>query len=151
MKPVKTRANYKKAYYNYTITGRNSNINFNSLVARMHSSPARINQNIYRVINKQLVNKLLTNGYLNDAYPSSFTLNKNFAERLHSIGKNYKNTRFLVLGRGTYPAINSTRSYRSGFPYEKEVTIAPGRFVLKGFTNDGHLRVVYFPKYPIFK
>ena len=138
-----TRKGYENAYIKWTVNGRNAKINFTALEARMYAAPVNIKSNLYRVTSPTRVKQLLKNGFMDNKGPASFTYNKTFANH---IGRNNKNARFLVLGPGRYPGINSTRNYGSAFPYEKEVTIAPGRYVLTGITKNGHLKVAYIPK-----
>jgi hypothetical protein len=140
-----TRKGYENAYIKWTVNGRNAKINFTALEARMYAAPVNIKSNLYRVTSPSRVNQLLKNGFIDNKGPASFTYNKNFANYHHKTSSN-KNSRYFILGPGRYPGINSTRNYGSAFPYEKEVTIAPGRYILTGITKNGHLKVAYIPK-----
>lgn len=144
-----TRTKYKSAYYEHKgPTMRNISRHYNPtlaknyfemLVAYMHSNPIRVNTNLYRGINTNLMRKLLKNGYLNDNYLSSFSKNKNIAKGFTNnlLGK------VLVLNKGRYPAINEKNH---GNTPEREVTLAPGRYTLVGVTPNGNLKVTYTPK-----
>lgn len=145
---MSTRKTYLRSYnahklgsMRYMLNQKPSKNHFHRLVAFMHAAPIRVNTNLYRSVNTNLVEKLLKNGYLNDTYVSSFSKNKTIANNFR---KNIKG-RILILSPGLYQAINSTRK-RRGFHFaEKEVTLAPGRYHLVGMTNTGNLRVHYTP------
>jgi hypothetical protein len=154
-----TRTNYKKAYFEHKgLTMRNVSLHndpelaknhFQMLVAYMHAAPIRVNTNLYRGLNTNLIRKLLKNGYLNDNYLSSFSKNKNVAIGFTRSRKNNNNLRekVLILKPGIYPAINEKKNRISnGNTPEREVTIAPGRYTLMGVTPNGNIRVNYTPK-----
>jgi hypothetical protein len=122
---------------------------FQMLVAYMHASPIRVNTNLYRGLNTNLIRKLLKNGYLNDNYLSSFSKNKSIATGFTRSNKNNDSLlgKVLILKPGRYPAINEAKNrISSGNTPEREVTLAPGRYTLVGITPSGNIKVNYTPK-----
>jgi hypothetical protein len=148
-----TRSKTGHNYLLYTAIGSKANINFESLIHLMHAAPVNVRQNLYRVTTPNKIEQLLKNGYLNTRKVTSFTYNKKFAnnyQKRRNANQPIRNHRYMILGPGRYPGINSTRNsrFRSAFPYEKEVTIAPGTYFLQGITPNGHLKVTYTPHRP---
>jgi hypothetical protein len=130
--PLRNFGNYKNRTKN----------NFKTLVSFMHANPIRVNTNLYRGTSASFIRRLLTNGYLDNNRLTPFTRTRNIAKTFTQHHTN--NTgQILVLEPGRYPAINERR-YK-GHSSENEITLAPGRYILMGYTPAGNLKVKYIP------
>ena len=95
-----------------------------AMLRRMKMFPVTINQPLYRGISGYAIkNILLGNKQLNNSF-ASFSVNFNQARRF-AAGGGF----IMILPPGRYPAINS-RTFGGSNGLEKEVTLAPGFYVL---------------------
>jgi len=132
------KSHVKTVFHNYTSnkyhnikTGK-APVSAAALFRRMKMFPINVNTPLYRgIINKNgtLMRKLKNSGNIQNSF-ASFSRSESIA-RSFLVGMPSMNAKhlLLILPPGRYPAINS-RTFRSNAPLEKEVLLAPGKYVV---------------------
>jgi hypothetical protein len=115
-----------------------------AIARRMRMFPVTTTAPLYRgVVSRKLTaKKVLDNGKLVNNSFSSFSYNRFRAQNFAAAGQNGF---VIVLPPGRYPAINAAKFI--DYNFEREVTLAPGTYIVNGGKNNkGNIKVKFHPK-----